>query len=434
MESTTSGPAVSPRTRRYLSADTLFALLRQRFETVQDPRKQSHLTFTLPDVLASGLAMFSLKDPSLLAYGERQDDPSLKNVFGIKSIPSDTQFRDILDPIEVDALNEAFADVFAKLQRGGVLEQFRFIGDGYLVAIDGTDYFGSSNVRCENCLEKKSKDGTTRYAHQAVVAAMIHPKLSVVIPMAVEPIVKQDGEAKNDCERNATKCLLKRIKKQHPMLKLTITEDGLSSNTPHIADCKEHGYHFILDAKPGDHAHLFEQVVDAGDQSRLHVIRTAKVDKKGSRSETQLAKRVPLNKSNPDLLVNYVGRSDLTADGDIKSIFSWVADHRLTAETVLEIARDCRCRWRIENETFNTLKNQGYHFEHNCGHRKKSLSTVLLILMMFAFVVDQVQQACCPLFQAVLAKLKSCRSPWHRLAVRSNRSCSKVTKRSWKPS
>ncbi|OYP28261.1 transposase family protein, partial [Rhodopirellula sp. MGV] len=120
-----SGPAISPRTRRYLSADALFALLRQRFETVQDPRKQSHLTFTLPDVLASGLAMFSLKDPSLLAYGERQDDPSLKNVFGIKSIPSDTQFREILDPIEADALNEAFADVFAELQRGGVLEQFR---------------------------------------------------------------------------------------------------------------------------------------------------------------------------------------------------------------------------------------------------------------------------------------------------------------------
>jgi len=411
----TTNQTLSPRTRRFLSADALFAILRDRFEAVQDYRKKSHLTYPLTDVLMSALAMFVFKDPSLLAFQERQGDSSLKNIFKIDKIPSDSQMRDILDPIGVEHLNEAFADIFAELQRGGVLKSFRFIDGDYLLAIDGTGYFSSSSISCPNCLVKKSKSGKTQFAHQAVAAVLIHPQRREVIPLAIEPIVKQDGETKNDCERNATRRLLKRVKKQHPKLKLTVTEDGLSSNAPHIADLEELGYHYILGAKPGDHKHLFDQVIEAGDSTKLHSVRTKKIDKKESYRDTHWAKKLSLNKSNPDVLVNYVGQFDLTKDGDIKSKFSWVTDHKVTGETVLQIAAGGRCRWRIENETFNTLKNQGYHFEHNYGHGKENLSTVLMILMMLAFLIDQVQQACCPLFGAVLTKLKSRRSLWSRL-------------------
>jgi hypothetical protein len=406
---------LSPRTRRFLSADAMFKSLRNRFDQIEDSRRATHISHLLSDALSAALAMFSLKDPSLLAFQDRLDDPSLKNIFGIKSIPSDSQMRDMLDPIEFEQLNEAFADIFADLQQGGVLKKFKFSGGQYLVAIDGTGYFSSTNIHCENCLEKKSSDGKTRFAHQAVAAVLIHPKLSEVTPLAIEPIVKQDGETKNDCERNATKRLLKRIKTQHPKLKLIITEDGLSSNSPHIRDLQEHGFGFILGAKPGDHEHLFDGVIQAGDDSKLHAVRTTLLDKKGTSRETQWAKQLPLNKSNPDLLVNYVGQSDLTADGDIKSMFSWVTDQVVTRESVELIARGGRCRWRIENETFNTLKNQGYHFEHNYGHGEKNLSTVLMLLMMLAFLIDQVQQTCCPLFQAVLAKVKRRKTLWFRL-------------------
>jgi len=75
-------------------------------------------------------------------------------------------------------------------------------------------------------------------------------------------------------------------------------------------------------------------------------------------------------------------------------------------------ARGGRARWKIENETFNTLKNQGYHYEHNFGHGKKNLSVVFAMLMMLAFLVDQVQQLCCPLFQAVWKKMGTKRALW----------------------
>jgi hypothetical protein len=74
-----------------------------------------------------------------------------------------------------------------------------------------------------------------------------------------------------------------------------------------------------------------------------------------------------------------------------------------------------RARWKIENETFNTLKNQGDNFEHNYGHGEQNLSVVFATLMMLAFLVDQTQQLCCALFRAVWAKLGSKRLLWERM-------------------
>ncbi len=77
--------------------------------------------------------------------------------------------------------------------------------------------------------------------------------------------------------------------------------------------------------------------------------------------------------------------------------------------------RGGRARWKIENETFNTLKNQGYHFEHNYGLGEKNLCLVFAMLMMLAFLIDQTQQLSCKLFRAVWTKLKSKRALWERM-------------------
>lgn len=98
------------------------------------------------------------------------------------------------------------------------------------------------------------------YQHQMLGAVIVHPDLKEVIPLAPEPIQKQDGATKNDCERNAAKRLLPKIRRQHPHLKFIVIEDGLASNGPHVRDLIDNGMHFILGVKPGDHAFLFEQV------------------------------------------------------------------------------------------------------------------------------------------------------------------------------
>jgi hypothetical protein len=122
---------------------------------------------------------------------------------------------------------------------------------------------------------------------------------------------------------------------------------------------------------------------------------------------------VPLNASHAEVRVNFVEYWEIGQDK--VHHFSWITDLRVTKRHVLHLMRGGRARWKMENETFNTLKNQGYPFEHNYGHGEQHLSVVFAMLMMLAFLVDQAQQLCCALFQAVWAKLGSKRLLWERL-------------------
>ena len=75
-----------------------------------------------------------------------------------------------------------------------------------------------------------------------------------------------------------------------------------------------------------------------------------------------------------------------------------MTDLRVSKRNIYALMRGGRARWKIENETFNTLKNQGYHFEHNYGHGEQNLSVMFATVMLLAFLVDQIQQLCCALF------------------------------------
>jgi hypothetical protein len=397
--------------RNDLNADALFSQVRSGFEKIPDHRAKNS-TISLPDALMSAFAMFSLKDPSLLAFDKRQsDDTNLQTIYNIENVPSDTQMRTILDEVEPADIEPSFTDIFRKLQRGKVLEPMIFMNRCYLISLDGTGYFSSNQIHCDSCCMKtNSKTGEITYQHQMLGAVIVHPDVKEVIPLAPEPIIKQDGEKKNDSERNASNRLLEKIKKAHPRLHLIVIEDGLSSNAPHISELKKHQMHYILGAKKGDHAFLFDYVESAAKDGLTTEIEYQNDD---TVHQFRFINQVPLNASNQDLLVNFVEYWETTPKKTM--YFSWVTDLHVTEENVSKIMRGGRARWRIENETFNTLKNQGYQFEHNFGHGKKNLSVVFAMLMMLAFLVDQTQQLACRLFQAVWAKLGSKRSLWEQI-------------------
>jgi len=329
-------------------------------------------------------------------------------IFGIGQIPCDTSMRKILDPTDPEHLRPAFDAVLQELQRGKVLERFEFLG-GYLLSLDGTGYFSSGKVHCESCQVKKHKNGTVTYQHQMLGAVLLHPDLKEVIPLSPEPIQKQDGSTKNDCERNAARRFLEKIRRRHPHLKLIVVEDGLASNAPHIRDLKLYGMHFILGVKPGDHPFLFDEVERA---RREGCSPWATRKEHGITYKVSWVWDVPLNESNQDVKVNFLEYQEFDAQGNCLRHFTWITDFHITGRNAWTLAKGGRSRWHIENETFNTLKNQGYHFEHNYGHGQQNLSVVFAMLMMLAFLVDQTQQLCCPLFRAVLGRLGSKRSLW----------------------
>lgn len=398
--------------RKHLSADALHSLIQARFARIPDGRHDKS-TITLPDALMSAFAMFSLKDPSLLAFDARRNDENMKRLYGIGQIPSDTQMRAILDQVDPATLRPVFNDVFRQLQRGKVLEQFVFHEGAYLLCLDGTGYFSSGKIHCPCCLEKVNRQtGETTYAHQMLGAALVHPDKREVIPLAPEAIVKQDGDTKNDCERNASCRLLRQIRQEHPHLKLIVVEDGLASNAPHIRELQRLGMHFILGAKPGDHEFLYEHLLDAFDDDRVATLSGKNGD---AACEIVFVNGLPLNQANPDLLVNVLQYLEFGPEGEPTKKFTWVTDLKITRSNAQHLVRGGRARWKIENETFNTLKNQGYHFEHNYGHGQQHLSVAFATLMMLAFLVNQVEQICCPLFRAVLHKFRTKRALWDNL-------------------
>jgi len=348
----------------------------------------------------SAFAMFSLKDPSLLAFeARRATDGNLKRVYGIQTIPCDTQMRMIVDEVEPEELRPLYKDAFRQLQRGKVMEKLVFMEGCYLLSLDGTGYFSSNEIHCSSCLEKKSSQtGEIRYAHQMLGGAIVHPDYAAVVPFAPEAIIKQDGETKNDCERNAAKRFLENVRQDHPHLPLIVIEDGLSSNAPHIYELQKHGLRYILGAKEGDHKFLFD-AVNKSETTKFEC------EIEGTLHRFRFINQVALNESNPELLINFVEYWEIK--GPKTQHFSWVTDCTVTRANIFQIMRGGRARWKIENETFNTLKNQGYHFEHNFGHGSKNLSVVFATLMMFAFLVDQIQLLSSDLFQSALEKVGS---------------------------
>jgi hypothetical protein len=307
-----------------------------------------------------------------------------------------------------------FRSVFRRLQRGKKLESMTLLDGHYLISGDGTGFYSSSKVSSPYCLKKTHRNGVEMYYQQMYVAAIVHPDHREVIPLFPEMITRQDGADKNDCERNAARRFYEALRREHPHLRAIVTEDALSSNAPHIQDLKRLDFRFILGVKPGDHQFLFDRVDeavlqgtttefqynDAQDPEKLHFFRCIN--------------QVPLNHSNQDLLVNILEYWQVDKNNQITK-FSWVTDLEITKENAETIIRAGRARWKIENETFNTLKNKGYNLGNNHDLGQKNLTAVFAILMILAFLVDQVQQMSCWLFQAAWKKFGSKRAFWERV-------------------
>jgi len=114
------------------------------------------------------------------------------------------------------------------------------------------------------------------------------------LQLAPEPIIKQDGAKKNDCERNAAKRLLAKLRQDHPRLPLIIVEDALAANAPHIRELQRHDLRYIIGVKQGDHGFLFNHV----DQAQIEgATREFEIEEEGITHRFRFLNDAPLNES-----------------------------------------------------------------------------------------------------------------------------------------
>jgi hypothetical protein len=394
----------------------ILSIIRKAFQPIADHRDKK-ADISLTDALMSGLALFALMFPSLLNFDEQREEEhiryNLQQLFGVQRAPCDTQLREILDPVEPKELHSAHNGVLRFAQKEGLLESFRFINGMYMVSVDGTGYFSSSKICCPQCATKNTRDGRTIYHHQLLAAAIMHPDRRQVLPLIPEPIMRDDGGEKNDCEQAAVKRLLTRLRRDHPELPMIIVEDALFAKAPHIKLLKELEFSYIIGVKEGDHDHLFEAVqAHEEDDTMGGLIQNDR--KTGVTRIYRFVNGLELNKSNPDIKVNFIEYVEVKGQQVLRR-FTWITNLEITETNCADIVRGGRSRWKIGNETFNTMKNQGYRLKHNYGHGQKHLSTNFALLMMLAFLVDQIQELACIRFQAARRRFRSRTSLWQRM-------------------
>lgn len=529
--------------RKSFSKEALLSRVKQVFiKEVSDPSVRSS-RYSLLDCLMSGIAIFSLKYASLLKFEEsfKKGGPvtqNLKNLFAIKDVPSDTQFRERLDVVNYEELQPAFDSMLYDLQRGKVLEDLQYLSGTYLAAIDGTGYFASDSIHCANCCTQlNQKTGEVKqFLHSMLSVVLIHPSYKCVFPLSLEPINKNDGSNKNDCEINAVKRLLPKLKAAHPFLKLCITLDALYATGPIVELLNELGYEYIIVAK--DMKYL-QKHIGGNNTERVRF-------KRGSTIKEYLySKAVPLNSAYPNKLVNYIEYTEFVVDntkktnfiiypdvfslannlqdykalavinkdgqvyahpraelttiiycpdfkeqhntiannlvlnlelsqalllefqtdkecyrlwyhmqnkcesvkspqrvsyrhgkGDVLVVYdkslkestelllpklrlffkqhkhvgyynTWITELAPNKDNIEDLEKGGRSKWHIENQTFNTLKNQGYNFGHNFGHGCKYLSITMCYLMFIAFEIDQIQEHCGYYFKKLKAALRA---------------------------
>lgn len=394
-----------------LTMDRLIEVVRQGLMRVEDPRKKI-LEYSFHDLIMSAYALFLLKYPSLLRFEQQGDTQrtNLMTLFGIEKVCSDAQLRKVLDLINPHPVRALLKSLHTECHRLGVLREYQVFKDYLICSIDGVHHYSSQDISCENCLEKQHRDGTKTYSHSMLCGAIVHPERREVFPIAMEPILKQDGSQKNDCERNAAKRMIEWMSGKYKDQKWLVVEDALYANGPHIEQIVEKGWSYIIGIKPGSHKTLFD-LFESRKASKAVKMLTQIDPHTGSQHIFEWSLDMPLNQQQSQIRCHMLKYTEIKKNGERKE-FSWITDIKINKSQVFKIMRIGRSRWKIENETFNTLKNQGYNFEHNYGHGNKNLATVMAYMMVIAFTTDQLFQACSLLFDKLCEKLKSRTYVW----------------------
>lgn len=364
----------------------LLTFLYTRVKTIDDPRKPSPATkIRFLDIVFSAFSVFFMQFPSFLSFQKSMEkdkgENNCRTLFGIKRIPTDNHIRKVLDKVKPEAFFSVFLDLLNYSQEKEILLRFHFKGLGLLLAVDGTEYYRSLKIHCDKC-STRNVNGTIHYIHSALTTAFVHPDLPHVLPLPPEFIVQQDGNKKQDCERNSFKRWTANHDKLIHNLPITFLGDDLYANDPGCRMILAKGHNFVLTCKPKSHKWLFD-LVENSDTVEVNDHRWT--GRKQICIKYRFINDVSIRDSEDALHVNWCEYEETDNNGNVLKKNSYITNHEITVENIREIIRAGRCRWKIENEAINTLKTKGYHFEHNFGHGKKHLSMTLLTLNMIAF-------------------------------------------------
>lgn len=381
-----------------------------------DKRVGDNAWYSMRDIALAGFSVFFMQSPSFLAHQRQLAEGSSRSncatLFGVNGIPTDNHVRAMLDPVSPDAFHPVFETVLAEIDQADRLAPFRRLGGHALIALDGTEYFTSSKIHCANCSQRRRSNGQMEYFHQMLSATLVAPGHRDVVPLAPEFIAPQDGADKQDCEQQAVHRWLARHGETYSRLAPIYLGDDLFAHQPTCEAVQAAGGHFLFVCKPGSHKLIAEYV--GGAALHAHEVTERRGGKKRVYRYTWLPD-VPLRDSRDAMTVNWLQVEIRDGRGKVTYRNAFVTDLPVDRDNVAELAACGRARWKIENESFNVLKQGGYNLEHNFGHGQQNLDAVLVVLNLLAFAFHTVCDLAERAWQRARQKVSSRRQFFDRM-------------------
>ena len=375
------------------SFDDLTALIRQTMASLPDNRA-SNTQFTMEDIGLAAFSVFHTQSPSFLAsqrdMRQKKGQSNAQTVFKIDKTPSNNHIRETLDPMPPAVLFPIYDAIFESLREQGVLAQFQGFAGTTGVALDGTWYHSSEKIHCANCTQIEHKEKPVQYYHSAVTPVIVAPGQKHAIALRPEFITPQDGHTKQDCEITAAKRWLVRDAQRYLAglgHNITFLGDDLYAHQPFCRQVWLHGGHLLFVCKPDSHTYLYDWVNLLEEGRDLHTVIRRQKNKAVMETHTcRYANDVPLAEGADALKINWCEVTVTDKKGKVLYHNSFITDWLITDDNVHALVALGRARWKIENENNNTLKTKGYHLEHNFGHGKQHLSSLLASMNMLALL------------------------------------------------
>ena len=267
-----------------------------------------------------------------------------------------------------------------------VLEGMRVRGL-YLVAVDGVQYCRSLR-RLAHSTHVTRKDGTVEYHLNALEAKLVSPS-GMVFSIASERIENPDGEYdKQDCELKAFHRLAERMKRDFPRTRMCLLLDSLYLNRGVIDTCRRNGWHYSMTFKEGSaaafhraamgrlkasgHSSLRDRDPLTGEERCVRWANHVRHDLgyRGEKVDASVVLKPPVPGGKGDVLM-------------------YMTSIRLERKWVAEVLDGiCRSRWKIENQGFNTQKNDGLGLEHAFDTRGNAACNYYLVVQIAHILLE----------------------------------------------
>ncbi len=357
-----------------------------------DPRVEKKTTYSFENLVYTGVLLFLTKLGSRRQLKYRfMTSEFVENL----NILAKTKLSRVADPgtlenlfkkVNPDDLGRVRTKMVSQLIRKKVLTRFRLFDQYYMIAIDGTGHLAFKHRHCRHCLSVEKKGKVIYYYHPVLEAKLVTSN-GLSLSVLTEFIENTDGREKQDCEFNACKRLVKKLKRIFPQLKICLLLDSLYAAKPIFDVCEENSWKYIITFKEG---------------SMKDVYREYTLLKELSKENTACYKEGKVTQDyNWVSDIDYEGRKlnvlecRETKPGEKKKLlttrFAWLTNFVPDKKNHGHIAGGGRLRWKIENEGYNSQKNGGYNLEHVYSCDQTAIKNYYLLLQI-AHIVNQLME------------------------------------------